>query len=133
MALCDITSEVAAFVKDVDAVCEATDFERRSLQLHYSVEQVTKAWKNEPHGFYATVGYYYQSPVNICLNVAQVGLRRVLFYDPTSEIVDHRMVRQWLEANLKGAFEDGRLVHTDPSNFNTIFSPRRPQPWPEPQ
>lgn len=113
-----MNDEIAAYISTVDAVCEATSFEQHCLWRENTTERGVR-WQDAGHGYLATVGHLGEHPVCISLLTAIIQDRIFLFYHATSRVVDHDMVRAWLQENLPvSAFNNrGDLNHSDATNF----------------
>ena len=110
------------FLKDVVSVVEATTFEDFCLwqQWHEKVE-----WVQNRSGTGVTVGRLADMPVFISLTTAVVNKKKVLFIDPTSQVVDWRLIEDWLQAsmpNCTGRLEDKVRVHQAQNFHNVVWS-----------
>jgi hypothetical protein len=121
--------EVAAYCAGVIGVVEANSFEQLSLWHQNSQRDTPKTWDSAPRGGpLVTIGHVAGMPVCIALSKVQVGGRVILFMDATSQVVDHRMIKEWLEVNMPASArrEGGAVNLVDAMNFNNVF----PQaPW----
>jgi len=73
---------------------EATRFESMTLTLRHKLLQ-------DNMGLLCTLGTLVGRPV--CVEFTWVAFpdgRRLCFYNPTSELVDHEMIRKWFKKNL---------------------------------
>jgi len=121
--------DLAEFLKDVVGVCEATRCEYSYLwkEFHYDRKDETKwSWKENLSGISEIVGYIGDMPINVSLSTAIVNGQKILFYDGISQVVDHVMIRKWLEIVLPdtcwaAAERTGRFNHTDATNFCNII------------
>lgn len=116
------------FFEGVVGVVEANSFER--MMLWKENQDIGKrTWVENNSGYGVTVGEVAGDPVFLSVLTAQVDGHKLLFIDPTSQVVDHRLVRKWLDKNLpQSAFRaDGLLNITDAMNFANIF-PYAPAP-----
>ena len=119
-----ITDEMTNFLHGVVGVVEANSFE--SLCLWEEAEEQGRSWISNNSGFGQTVGQIAGMPVCLSLLTAEVEGHKILFIDPTSQVVDHRMIEEWLAKTLpKSAFRDDGFVNkTNAMNFHNVF-PRR--------
>lgn len=114
-----MNDEIVAYLANVEAVCEATNFEKHSLWKEFTENRNPDNWDDAGQGYLKTVGHIDEHPVCISLLTATIQDRIFLFYHATSRFVDHDMVRKWLEENLPAsAFKSpGYLNHSDATNF----------------
>lgn len=116
----------AEFLKDVVGVVKATSTEKFYLwkEYHNSLELFT--WKEGGGGPMVTIGHVGDMPVCICLLVDVVEGHRILFVDATSQVVDWRMVDEWLKKHLpQSAYnERGYINETDAFNFVNVLPTR---------
>lgn len=129
----------AQMVKHLEGVvgcCEVTNYEKHMLWIEYS-EEAMKAgcaqsngfrrhsWEASCSGLFEVVGYLGDRPVAMSLWVDTIDGHRILFYEPTSRLVDYALIDEWLEANLpKTAYRaDGSMNRSDAMNFCNIL------PW----
>jgi hypothetical protein len=105
---------MVAFLKDVEYMVEATSNERFMLweKWHYSKEGRQISWESNNVGLMETVGYIDKRPVVMTLNTAVIGGKKILFYDGTSQLVDHALIDKWLVDNLPD------VCKTDAGNFH---------------
>ena len=91
-------------LRDTVYCVEATDFEALSLWVehHEKIE-----WRQENPGYGITVGQCAKMPVTICLTWNWLNGHLIVFYEATSQVVDHRMVEKWLKENLP-VFDQGK-------------------------
>ncbi len=120
--------EIVEFLRGVIGTCEATRNEHHMLwQLHHhdaeKFDYTKLSWKSGLGGYLITVGSTFGEPVCISINADIVDGHKILFYHATSNIVDHTMIRSWLDAVMpKTAFrKDGYLNNTDATNFTNIL------------
>ena len=112
--------DVRRFLSGITGAIEATDVERHCLEEKYTRYGV--AWESSSGGLLTAVGSVGDMPVCISLNKAKIGGEIILLYHATSQVVDHRMVRKWLENNLPASAkrEDGRIKHADANNADLV-------------
>lgn len=118
------------FLEGVIGVIEANSFEKLCL---WQERGSKAAWKENPAGYSEVIGYLDDMPVCISLFTITVDGHKLLFFDPTSQVVDHRMIDQWLEENLpKSAFKtDGWINKTNAMNFHNVFPFNSAAPSPD--
>ncbi|MCC5612544.1 hypothetical protein LC612_39085 [Nostoc sp. CHAB 5834] len=76
---------------------EANTFEHMVLWQKYH-ESVN--WEHVSSGFMPTVGYVDEKPVVLSVMFTILNGEVVLFYHPTSRMVDHGLIDAWLEAHV---------------------------------
>jgi hypothetical protein len=126
--------EIEDFLAGVVGCCEVTNYEKHMLWMEYSKEALAFGltsdakftryeWKAGGHGLGETVGYLADMPVHMTLWCDTIDGQKILFYEPTSMVVDNRMIQAWLEDNLpKTAFRaDGYINKTDAMNFCNVL------------
>ena len=104
-------------------VVEATSFERLILwgENRNGVNRV--GWEDIGDGWLETVGLYQGRPACISLSWAILNGHPILFYDATSELVDHLMIEQWFKENCWPLWDKGtRRAHCDAMNFHHCLS-----------
>lgn len=117
-----VSDSAIEFFKGVVGAVEAYPFEQSALWEVYENE-----WKEENHGYLETVGHIGDRPICISTMVHVVRGCRILFYHPTSQVVDHVMIDAWLlKALPKTALVKGTkyLNKVDAQNFHNVF-PRK--------
>jgi hypothetical protein len=103
-------------------VVEATMFERHWLRGQYEKLMDAGEWEASPYGITAHVGELDGNPVNISIYSILIGGHKILFINPISEVVDHRLITKWLQANVPAsAKKSGRLNKVDAGNFSNVF------------
>jgi hypothetical protein len=107
--------EIAKELQATVFVVAATSFETLSLwrECHDS-----HSWQDVRHGWLAQIGQVGDMPVCISLHWAVIDGRRVLFYEATSQVVDHRMVEAWLKEHCNPVWDGSRRAHADAGNFH---------------
>lgn len=102
-----------------------------SLAVSYIYEKVGKeGWgENRGGGFLHTVGEVGDMPVCVSLLTYTIRGHKILFVEPTSQVVDHRMVRQWIEEVLpQSAWHEGRQQFriSDANNWPNALPSEKP-------
>lgn len=109
------------YLEGITGVVEANSFENLCL---WEKHQDKKTWLSSGTGFGATVGHLDGRPVCVSFFKATINGHKILFIDPTSEVVDHKMIQEWLVKNLpRTAFrgESDLINKTDAMNFHNVF------------
>lgn len=111
--------------KDVVFLVEATHHEQHKFWVdhHYKPrpESPVVRWEQEGMGHTITIGELDKRPVCVSIFYAKINDKRVLFYEGTSQVVDHNMIEEWLHHfTLKTIRWDNgqRWAHCDSSNFH---------------
>lgn len=120
--------EIVRFLEGVVGCVEANSFEKHSLwkENHYLADDARhkREWKDNHSGYGITIGCVDDRPVHLSLRIATIDGQKILFYYATSQVVDHKMIREWLEVNLpdtaKGNYPGGYNT-TDATNFHNVF------------
>lgn len=104
---------------------EATDLEALHLWSDWADEAYDKEYGDKPRhhrripwqqitlGYGDTVGHVGDSPVFVTVSFARVLGQVIVFYEATSQVVDHRMVEKWTQT----AFPASR-GKTNATNFH---------------
>lgn len=114
------------YFSNVQFVVEATFEEQHLLWLtrhHHDVGLGhVKVWDSESLGRAPTIAVIGGRPLVVSIYYATLDGVRVAFYEATSEYVDHKYVKDWIEGctrHIKTA--DGRPAHTDVGNFHDVI------------
>lgn len=93
---------------------EATDFEQLTLWCKWSAgnKATNLIWEQDCRGRIETIGKLNKKPVAVCIFWYRIEGVAVGFYEATSVVVDHDMVRNWLEKTYPKA------QFTNASNFH---------------
>lgn len=103
-------------------IVEANSFEQFCLWQQHSNQSDTviftpMRWK-ELHGWSVQVGSVFGRPVTISLMFVEISGKLICFLDPTSQLVDHAMIDDWLAERFSGTWDRGtRKARTDAMNF----------------
>jgi hypothetical protein len=125
-----VDEEMRKFLEGVIGCVEADGYAQHMLwhQYHHKphFDQPPMTWEQGRSGLCEIVGYVADMPVNVSLYVNVVDGHRILFYDAVSRVVDHEMVREWLDKVLPDSARrpDGYINNTDATNFSNIL-PRK--------
>jgi len=111
----------AKFLEGIIGLVEATSYETMCLCKEHENE-----WQQGGSGYGITVGKIKKHPVCISLLVNTVGGHRILFWEATSRIVDHKLIEAWFIKHLPvTAFRDNDprkyLNKHNAMNFSNIF------------
>jgi hypothetical protein len=93
-------------------------------------EDPIKKWRvsfdEEYQGWYfpeelAAKDEYERRPIVISLNWAMIDGQLVCFWHGCSQLVDYRMINEWLNKNFDGTHDGGRRSATDSMNFHNCI------------
>lgn len=100
---------------DIVFFIEANDFERSQLWLQYNKDV---QWKPDS-GLICTIGHINQRPICVSVTFDILNGKRVMFYYGCSQLVDHEMIDEWLDHNVKAKWDNmTRRAHCDAMNFH---------------
>jgi hypothetical protein len=113
------------YFKDVVFLVEASSHEQHQFwrDHHYKPSQdykVIKTWKQES-GYMIQLGKVDKRPICVTITYDIIDGRRVLFYEGCSELVDHKMIKDWLRhwTEKTVRWDNGtRWAICDSSNFH---------------
>lgn len=119
--------QLAKLLHGVVGTCEATSYEKHMLWQEYAQEalklreggpdrRIRYPWKEGLSGLGHGVGEIDDRPIVLSLLVDTVAGHRILFWYPTSPIVDYVQIEDWLDQTLPNA-KSG-----DPMNFCNLLS-----------
>lgn len=119
--------ELVKFMDGAIGVVEMTREEEMAIWERYTKEY-KYTWVSNNSGYGKNVGFLADMPVFISLSTAVVKGYKLVFWHPTSQVVDYRMIEDWFTLNAPEASreKDGRYNRTDATNFHNIF-PYEPQ------
>ena len=103
--------------KDVVFAIEATHFEKLSLWQLNEKSKCIKSWEENFPGWIVVIGYVDKMPVAVHLSYAKLNGHKVVFYNASSLIVDHEMVRNWIDN-----YNPNNSNHADAMNFGHCYS-----------
>ena len=87
--------------KDVDIALEANTYE--SVCLWQEINNRGIVWIDGSVGHSHKIGRLCDMPVVISVIVNKVADMKVAFIDPTSQVVDWRMIDEWIKENMPRA------------------------------
>lgn len=111
------------YLNGVIGIVEANSYELHMLWEENERSENPKSWKQDGGGPLVTVGHLDKMPVCISLFIVRVDSHKVLFFDATSQVVDYRLIDNWMEDNLPESArrKDGFINKSDAANFHNIF------------
>lgn len=115
------------FMQGSSCIVEATSFEAFTLWDKYTTNG--RQMSQYGGGFGITVGYCKDSKdqklsVTISLFKYSLDGKSILFYHPTSKMVDYGLIEDWINENMpvSARREDGTVKTTDCQNFHIVES-----------
>lgn len=113
-------SSLEELLEATEYAVEATDFEKFSLWKQHN-EKVS-SWTNRLGGYSITLGIIEGMPIVLSVVFEQIEDHLILFYTPTSQLVDWRMIEAWVEKLPVVIKKGGKLgATTDAGNFIHCF------------
>lgn len=119
-------SEDKELFDDVVFLVEATSTEHHMLwcdRFYKPVADFTsvKSWKQEGRGLMITIGEIDERPICVDIQWDWIEGKRVMFYYGCSQLVDHKMIEDWLKYWTldKIRWDNGtRWAHCNAMNFH---------------
>lgn len=116
--------QLETFLRGTVGICDATSFEELALWQTYHKEQ-GKSWQQHS-GLLITVGKYMKRPVCISMMPVTIDGHKIMFIEATSQMVDHKMIDKWLDANMPDTARADRgngkyLNRQNAMNFHNIL------------
>ena len=104
------------------AIVESTDNEKMYLWHKWHKEKGV-TWVQDCCGYGIHVGDLGDMPVWISIHWATVDGIHIMFYHDTSMVVDHRLIKDWVDKTIQDIMKGGaeRVVKTDSGNFHQVF------------
>ena len=114
-------------LKETQFVVDATSDEMQMLWEKFCDQSMYKTplnvykWEQLNPGCVKTLGKLADMPVCMSMHWHRINGIMVMFYEGTSQVVDHRMIDQWIEENVHCKDEDGRLAQCNAANFGHVL------------
>jgi hypothetical protein len=130
MRLVKPTDEIRRYLAGVVGCIEATNEEKHGIwERNKNISKLP--WVDTGMGYGHHIGDVDNRPIAISLLTTTIDGELYLFYHGTSELVDHKMIREWLEQYMPvTAFRDNDprlgLNHADATNWINAVR-RRPK------
>lgn len=116
---------------EAEYAVEATDCEIHLLWSELSTDSTWKVemrnvlrWEQDPRGFLVTVGHLHAGgeylPVNVSVTFAKINGVVVMFYHPTSRVVDWDMVDRWVNNVVMARTR--KVQKTNAMNFHLVVA-----------
>lgn len=115
--------QMKEFLDGVTGAVEANDYEALCLWSENRQRDKPLSWRQELSGYHKTIGELAGMPVCMSLHIIYVDGKKILFYDPCSQVVDHRIVEEWLDKHLPDTARrsDGYINKTNAMNFHNVL------------
>lgn len=116
----DASDYIKEYLLGVVGIVEANSFESSMLwEKHHEKRE----WKETLSGYLPCVGFIGERPIHISLMTAIIDGFKILFWHPTSQVVDHALIVEWFQKNLPtSAINDrGYPNSVDAQNFFNVF------------
>lgn len=116
----------AELFKDVCFLVEANNHEQHQLWVDHfykpraDMPRQIKNWKEVSMGHGITIGQLDKRPIVVSVNYAYLEGKKVMFYYGCSQLVDHKLIEDWLQYFTKKIKwdNDTRWAHCDAMNFH---------------
>lgn len=105
------------FLTGVVGWVEASSYEQHCLWKEWHLDG-NLVWIENLSGLGREVGRIDDRPIFISLRTALVDGHKLLFVDPTSVVVDHDQIEQWLRTKLP---PEAYCVRSDAQNFPNVL------------
>lgn len=120
-----IYSTLEECLAGADIIVEATNFEKHQLWkdiLTHNCQLVNMpdaiSWKQHTGGWLPTVGYVYKKAVCISTMFATINNKFVLFWHPTSRMVDHAKIDEYFKKHCREDVKHVECYSFSPQLFN---------------
>jgi hypothetical protein len=104
-------------------IVEATSFEQHCLWAETSSTSdcrrfAPRKWE-QMHGWLVTVGRLDKRPICVSMTWNRIDGQLVMFWHPTSQVVDMVQIEKWFDKHFNGKWDKGtRNARTDAMNFH---------------
>lgn len=125
-----VPDHIRNYLANCEGAVEANSYETMCLWKELSVEAKRFGWGNGDYdwvqnnsGCGCGIGEVAGKPVFVSLLTNTINGQEILFYEATSQIVDHEMVEEWLKEALpdKAKYSGGYVNKTNAMNFTNIL------------
>ena len=111
--------EIENRLAGVTAIVEATNWEKFKLWQENEVRTSKRRWTEGRSGHLFTVGYLADMPVCISVLIDEIDSKKILFWHPTSQVVNHRMITEWFQKHSPASFTSS--LYLDANRFDEAF------------
>lgn len=110
-----IYSTLEECLAGADIIVEATRFEEMQLWK----ENYTRSnWQQHNSGWLPTVGFIYKKPICISTMFSTINNKLVLFWHPTSRMVDHAKIDEYFKKHCREDVKHVECYSFSPHLFN---------------
>lgn len=118
------SNEILKFLEGTVGLVEANSYESMSLwQEHHNIRG--RSWRSENSGYLVCVGTFSKLPIYVSMLFSYVEENKILFWYPTSRIVDYQIIEEWFKTYMpRSAFQSDSeyLNKTDAMNFYNVLN-----------
>lgn len=113
-------------MKDTEYVVEADSFAMQALWAQFSTQSMYKTpmntyrWEQDSMGYCVQIGEFGDMPVCITFFWYKINGHLIAFVDAHSQVVDHRMVDDYLKKYCN-PMHNGSRAHADANNFAHVL------------
>ena len=104
--------------KDVVFLVEATSNEQFLLWEKHNKSYV---WQQITTGQFVTIGTLDNRPINVDISYAIICGKKISFYEGISQLVDHKMIEDWLRYHTSHIIYGGRWARCNATNFHNCL------------
>lgn len=77
-------------------------------------------WKDDS-GLVLTVGELDSRPICVCFMWTKINGQRICWWEPTSQLVDHKMIDAWLDHHTNNKEAMHRIPQSNAANFHHVI------------
>lgn len=115
--------------RDVVAIIEATSTEQFFLWKEFNK---IVPWEHDQRGYSININTSYlisltKRPINLCFAFIKIAGKRIVFWEPISELVDYFVIDEWIKENLPNVCNENAI------NFHNALAEIYPQGLPLPR
>ena len=104
---------------DCKFLVEATSCEQHYLWCEF---HDALPWEEDCMGFAYKICELDNQPVMICFTFCKINGHRICFYYGSSQVVDHKAIKDFLFKNFNVKYDKTRWAHCDAMNFSHCLS-----------
>ncbi len=117
--------------EDVFFLVESTSYEQHNLWLDWSRDSIWKrpsptvlevSWKQD-RGYTVEIGRIDKRPICVNISYDYISGKKIMFYDGCSELIDNKMIEEWLKHNFTRMWDKGtRWSQCNAQNFHLCLT-----------
>lgn len=111
MAVTKVLTDLDARFADCEFLVEADSF------FVWKEWHAAVPWKNDNAGITTQLGVLDNRPIMLTILFAKINGHRVAFYESGSQLVDHKLIHDFLEENFQVFYDGDRWAHCDAMNI----------------